>query len=875
MDVLEQFLSGGKAKPATPAPSAAPSAAPSGGVISDQLLDSLRRVESGKDRFAINKETKAMGPYQFLPETVQMLHKQGIEFNPFNEQESRQAAKTYLEQLVKKTGSVDKALAAYGGFITKDPTSYVQNVMQGKAEPAAAPQTSGDPLEAFLSGKPAAAPAMKPSTAGAGRGSYAGYNPAEAQAAAEAGRTARGEGGTAVGRAAAQFFGKAMEGRRALGELAAAPIMGAVGGVLGPVAGVIETVQSGKLGTQEGIRAGEQKAAAVQQGLMPEIRTPQAQAVLGAVSKAFEESKLPPVGVPELMGVAPLAAPATQQAVQKGQQAAQQVQKAAGAVARPFREAAAELQVVPKMTREQAEAQFAAMQGKPAVGSAGAAKVEFNPYAGQISGEEGARGLFPQIKLSKTRENVPVAEQSTRAQIANEILGDSGQVRPGVLTGNEDILRTEYTEAKLANPTPRGELLKKQIADEQIALSNYAQKRVENTGASPTLVTPYERGERINSAFAGDDGLAGFFKQQKNDFYKEATARTGNNPIASSNVENLFADKQFRAGLGLKGNEGVAKAAEQLIELAKTVGFKDEMGNTYAPNTVGAWTAVQKSLNSNWTRENAAVIRQINQAIERDIGAAGGLDLLKKADQLHQAEKTLFGSKGIKQIFGDIDPNGVQTATAFDAIPQKLNSMPTDQWKHIYETAAKVASGKIDGPIDKATGMPKWSIEVPEELRISAESAMNEMRGNIAREIYEAGAAKAGEWNQNSVNKILNARAEKIKIAFSPEEQKAFHTLNVGGYLMPGKHEYEGGGQQMRRVGIVESKAPMIGREVGALTGIPGAATVGEKIGERISGKATARKLEKEARKTQEEMQKAAQMGKQTGSNKISNLGGK
>ena len=334
-------------------------------------------------------------------------------------------------------------------------------------------------------------------------------------------------------------------------------------------------------------------------------------------------------------------------------------------------------------------------------------------------------------------------------------------------------------------------------------------------------------------SFTGDEGLTGFFKQEKKSLYDEANNRTGGNPIQSTNVENLFADKQFKAGLGLKGNEGVARSAEELINLAKNVGFKDDMGNVYAPNTVGAWTAVQKSLNSNWTPQNASIIRKINQAIERDIGAAGGLDLLKKADQLHQAEKVLFGSKGIKQIFGDIDPNGVQTATAFEAIPQKLNSMPVDQWKHIYETAEKVAKGTIDGPIDKATGMPKWSIAVPEELRVSAQSAMNEMRGNIAREIYQAGAAKAGEWNQNAVNKILNARADKIKLAFSPEEQKAFHTLNMGGYLMPGVHGYEGAGLQGRRVqGIVEGNLGKMGAGAGAtlggaIAGAPGAAVGG------------------------------------------------
>jgi hypothetical protein len=284
---------------------------------------------------------------------------------------------------------------------------------------------------------------------------------------------------------------------------------------------------------------------------------------------------------------------------------------------------------------------------------------------------------------------------------------------------------------------------------------------------------------------------------------------------------------------------------------------------------VGAWTAVQKALNSNWTKDNAGVIKQINQAIERDIGQAGGLDLLKKADSLHQAEKVLFGSKGIKEIFGDIDPNGVQTATAFDVIPQKLNSMPLDQWKHIYDTAEKVSKGSIAGPIDKTTGLPKWTVEVPQELRVSAESAMNEMRGNLAREIYQAGAAKAGEWNQNSVNKILNARADKIKVAFSPEEQKAFHTLNMGGYLMPGVHGYEGAGQQMRRVGIIEGNLGKLGTTAGAGIGGaiagPGGAAVGGYLGGKAgvagSEKLANRAMTKEALKSQKEMQKASQLG--------------
>ena len=79
MDALEQFLSGGTATKTN-----APSAPSKASVITDELLDRLKKVESGGDRFALNKESKAMGPYQFIPEQVQTMHKKGIEFNPFN-----------------------------------------------------------------------------------------------------------------------------------------------------------------------------------------------------------------------------------------------------------------------------------------------------------------------------------------------------------------------------------------------------------------------------------------------------------------------------------------------------------------------------------------------------------------------------------------------------------------------------------------------------------------------------------------------------------------------------------------------------------------------------------------------------------------------
>ena len=491
-------------------------------------------------------------------------------------------------------------------------------------------------------------------------------------------------------------------------------------------------------------------------------------------------------------------------------------------------------------------------QPQATLAGVGAAKSEMNPY-GVLTGEEKARGEYPVVKLSKTPKDVASTEQSTRAKIASEILGPDSGVREGVLTANEDTLRNEHALAKSTNGGRSGEILKEQIANEQNALSEYAKKRIENTGADQHLQNDYERGERLSNAFVGDEGATGFIKKAKNAIYEDARATVGDKPIPSGHVESLFENPQFKAGAGLKGNEGVLSSAQSLIKLAKETGFEDEFGNKFAPNTVGAWDAVKKSLNSNWTPDNAAMIRKINQAIDKDIASAGGGDLLKKADALHQAEKELFASKGIKKIFGEIDSNGVQTATAYEKIPTTLNSMPIDEWKHIYNTADKFSKEFIE--------VKGQQLKIPPELRQAAQSAKDEMAGSIAREVYQAGANKVGVWNQNSANSVLNARAEKIKHAFSPEEQKAFHTLNYGGHIMPGVHPYEGAGLQAERVGKLTNRLPGIGREMGAFTGIPFAATIGEKLGEKSKAALTNRKLAQEASVLEKKMKENAKKG--------------
>lgn len=469
--------------------------------------------------------------------------------------------------------------------------------------------------------------------------------------------------------------------------------------------------------------------------------------------------------------------------------------------------------------------------------SMGAAQVNPNPF--ELTGQETGRGSpsFPQVKLSKNSGDVPATEQSTRAGIIKEILNDANEdagIRTGVVTGNEQTLRSEYTAAKNPTQTPANSVLADQISAEQRALPKFAQQRVDATGADPTLTNDYQRGETINNAFYGEDGLKDYLNQQKGKIFQQALEKNGDTQIKTDSLDSLLEDPQFTAGARLLKHEGVVGGASDLANLARTVGFKDPVtGAQYAPGSVAAWNAVTKALNKSWTPDNAITIGKVNGAINQDIAASGGGDLYQLGNKVHQLDKSLLSdSPGINKIFGAVDPNGVQTGKAFDSIPQSLNNMPLDQWRHIHDTLDMLSRGKLR---DAPAGMDP----VPENLQQAAANAKAEMHGSLAREIYAQGSNKAGGWNSNSANKALNGRVgQKILDAFPPDEVRKFQVLNAGSEIMPGSHPYEGAGAQTARMGkdagLLEQYAPAAGAFAGANAG-PIGAFAGEKLGQKLS----------------------------------------
>lgn len=98
------------------------------------------------------------------------------------------------------------------------------------------------------------------------------------------------------------------------GEVGLTALTGAVAAPLAAVTGAVAAARSGKFGTKEGVQVGEEQAKNLMGQMTYQPRTAKGQEYMQGLQQAFEASKLPPVGVPEVAGFAPLAGPAVEQA---------------------------------------------------------------------------------------------------------------------------------------------------------------------------------------------------------------------------------------------------------------------------------------------------------------------------------------------------------------------------------------------------------------------------------------------------------------------------------------------------------------------------------------------------------------------------------
>ena len=788
-----------------------------------------------------------------------------------------------------------KALAQFQNTLvspTVAPTATPTAASAQAAAPAAA-----DPLEAFFSGQapaqvaPQATPqAAQSNTTGTTEATMGGYVP----------RPSTGEPRAQLGKPSAvgSLVGKYLQAKRDVGERVAGGFDTLYGIVPATYGASVQAIARLASTPEEAQRIGESAAASIDKPLGKALgitgkETYQqplggvTQPIAEQVNKMFNVLGMTPEQISEKTGVPAadirnmvvIGSTAIPKAIKE---AAPIAKEAVQAVTAPIKKAAAELQVVKPLSKTEAQAQFEARQAPE--GSAGAAATANNPFAGQITGEETVRGQFPQVKLTKIPENVPVSEQQLRSQLFQEVLPDL-KPRPGVVTGNDNLLRNEHGLANMAEPSPKGMKLKQQIANEQIGFSKYAEDRVNATGASTRLINDEQRGTTINDVFHGQSpmdetptSMMGYLNQGKKQVYDSAFEKMGSNKIETTHLDKFVNDPLEISTFKAAGQGQLLEGAKELIDFARTTGFKMRDGTILEPGSVASYDYVRKIFNSPkiWNKDRASFIRDINGAIDQDIAAVADPALYKLGDNIHKLEKTIFGSKGIKTLFGEMDANGIVTSsTPLEKIPTKLNNLPKDQWRHVRDTLSELSQGRVRNAPE---GMPP----VPQELRQAATAAVAEIDGALAREVYKAGASKIGEWNSNSVNNVLNSIVgEKILETFPPSEVQKYHALNYVGQFTPGL-KYEGAGQQTRRIGLLEKGLPGAGAAAGAALGayfgegpaaVAGGTYIGREIGAKLQAGKAAREESKAVKKMEKEMQKAAELGKQTGTNKLQDLG--
>jgi hypothetical protein len=281
---------------------------------------------------------------------------------------------------------------------------------------------------------------------------------------------------------AAQFYNKLLEGKKALGEkivgAGEAGLTALSGSVAAPVSalgGIVGTMTSGKYGTQQGIQAGQDMSRRLQEGGTYQPRTAQGQQYVQDMQRAFEASKLPPVGVPEVMGFAPLVGPANQQAQQAVGQAGRQIPSAIGKQL-----GVAELEL---------QRQFQAKNGMQSAGAAATTdQAAVNAMLAKVSPE-----LQNEIKATPINQiNMPALERHVEA----DTLPVPVRLTRGQATQNVNLLSDEMNmrgkNPELANRfnEQNGKLIENMNAIRDTAAPDvYGTNHIEN---ADTIINSYK-----------------------------------------------------------------------------------------------------------------------------------------------------------------------------------------------------------------------------------------------------------------------------------------------------------------------------------------------------------------------------------------------
>lgn len=446
------------------------------------------------------------------------------------------------------------------------------------------------------------------------------------------------------------------------GETAAQAVSGGLAAPASAVGGVVGALTSGKYGTQESVQAGQNVARKIQEQMTYQPRTQAGQEMSAALAKAFEASKLPPVGVPELTGMAPLVQPATQQAVSKIQQIPGQ-----------YRAAVAEI-----TPTQQLQQQFQAKGGMRSGGAAATtANAEFEAAIAKASPELAAelRSMKPEdasmaaINRQLEGDSLPVRVPLTRGQATQNVnlLSDEMNMR-----GKNPELATRFNEQNNA--------LKENFSAirDKAAPDVFGTNHIEN---AETLIGSYKELDKART-----QDISAKYKALRD-------AAGGDFPINGK----AFADNAFSAlSKELKSDFVPAPIEKQLHKFAAGEKMTYEQFEAMRTNLAAEMRKAERSGDGN-AKAAASIVRQ---ALE-DLPLGGDAAALKPlADEARNAAKARFDM--LKR-----DP--AYEAAVNDVAPDKfINKYVINGNKRDIETLVNQLGGGTEGHQAVSAAVINW-----------------------------------------------------------------------------------------------------------------------------------------------------------------------
>lgn len=440
------------------------------------------------------------------------------------------------------------------------------------------------------------------------------------------------------------------------------------------------------------------------------------------------------------------------------------------------------------------------------------------------------RGVSTEFS-SPTQEgtrSAPVApdQQAARAQTLRNV--GLTEARESAITGNSDESGMDFQTSKLR--TDAGDRMSATITGERAGLQNYANQLVDNSGGTSgvDLSDLYERGSTIAQPI---DDLHQWFRDQTSQLYAQADAAARGQPIGLPTVGGLLGQRSMFLGT-VDGKQ----LAEGVQARMRDLGLMDESGGIQQA-TVQQAEQLRQYLNDQWSPRTAGLIGQLKDAIDSDVSRAAGPAVYQQARQMRfQRAMLLDDPNGIARLGPSPDGNPINRAVATEKIPGYVTTLPVDQFTHIVRTLRSIPS-----------------IAPGSDLPAPAISALNEIRGQFANQVREAGNSTQSLWNARGVSEYLRKNELRMAQVFSPQEMQQFKTLNDAGNILRMDRSYPGAAAQGHNLaGRGMLIAAKHAEAAGALLGhIPGA-VIGAVVGkgaETAAGKAALSAVEKRIRK--------------------------